>query len=39
MSELRAQASQQGGSNNLESIFLSLTGSSDVRAIVEEITR
>jgi ABC-2 type transport system ATP-binding protein len=34
MSELRSKASQ----TNLESIFLSLTGSSDVRAIVEEIT-
>jgi len=40
MSELRAQAaSQQAGGNTLESIFLSLTGSTDVRAIVEEITR
>lgn len=35
MSELRSQASQ----TNLENIFLSLTGTSDVRAIVEEITR
>ncbi len=34
MSELRAQASQA----NLENIFLSLTGSSDIRAIVEGIT-
>ncbi len=40
MSELRAQATnQQSGSNNLENIFLSLTGSADVRAIVDEITR
>jgi ABC-2 type transport system ATP-binding protein len=40
MSELRTQAtSQQVGSNNLENIFLSLTGSSDVRAVVDEITR
>jgi ABC-2 type transport system ATP-binding protein len=35
MGELRGSAS----ASNLESIFLSLTGSSDVRAIVEEITR
>jgi hypothetical protein len=35
MNELRAQAGAGGG---LESIFLSLTGSSDVRAIVEELT-
>lgn len=35
MNELRRQAS----ASNLENIFLSLTGSSDVRAIVEEITR
>ncbi len=34
MNELRAGASD----NNLENIFLSLTGSSDVRAVVEEIT-
>jgi ABC-2 type transport system ATP-binding protein len=40
MSELRAQSTnQQSGSNNLENIFLSLTGATDVRAIVEEITR
>lgn len=40
MSELRAQATnQQSGSNNLENIFLSLTGSADVRGIVDEITR
>jgi len=40
MSELRAQAATaQEGESNLESIFLSLTGSTDVRAIVEEITR
>jgi hypothetical protein len=34
MNELRAAAS----GSNLENIFLSLTGSSDVRGIVEEIT-
>ncbi len=39
MNELRAQATNQSGGNNLENIFLSLTGSTDVRAIVEEITR
>lgn len=40
MSELRAQAANQRGSGeNLENIFLSLTGSTDVRAVVEEITR
>jgi ABC-2 type transport system ATP-binding protein len=39
MGDLRAQASSPRGSNNLENIFLSLTGSSDVRGIVEEITR
>lgn len=35
MEELRSRESE----SNLETIFLSLTGSSDVRAIVEEITR
>ncbi|MDG6921711.1 MAG: ABC transporter ATP-binding protein [Nitrososphaerota archaeon] len=35
MGDLRSRASE----TNLESIFLALTGSSDVRAIVEEITR
>ena len=39
MSELRALSAKSGGGNNLENIFLSLTGSSDVRSIVEEITR
>ena len=39
MSELRAQAANQQGANNLENIFLGLTGSTDVRAIVDEITR
>ncbi|MGI0091266.1 MAG: ABC transporter ATP-binding protein [Nitrososphaerales archaeon] len=40
MSELRAQAATGPNvDNNLENIFLNLTGSSDVRAIVEEITR
>ena len=39
MNELRAQVTNQSGGNNLENIFLSLTGSTDVRAIVEEITR
>ena len=37
MNELRSSA--RDGGSNLENIFLSLTGSSDVRAIVEEITR
>jgi ABC-2 type transport system ATP-binding protein len=39
MNELRSQATDQRGENNLENIFLNLTGSTDVRAIVEEITR
>jgi ABC-2 type transport system ATP-binding protein len=37
--DLRAQSVGQGAASSLESIFLNLTGSSDVRAIVEEITR
>lgn len=36
--ELRQKAGGAGSNSNLESIFLNLTGSSDVRAIVEELT-
>ncbi len=38
MDELRAMASSGSADNSLENIFLSLTGTSDVRAIVEELT-
>jgi ABC-2 type transport system ATP-binding protein len=38
MDELRAKASSGTADNSLENIFLSLTGTSDVRAIVEELT-
>jgi ABC-2 type transport system ATP-binding protein len=38
MDELRLQAERSGTGGSLESIFLSLTGSSDVRAIVDELT-
>lgn len=38
MDELRARASSGTADNSLENIFLSLTGTSDVKAIVEELT-
>ncbi len=38
MDELRASASSGAAENSLENIFLSLTGTSDVRAIVEELS-
>jgi ABC-2 type transport system ATP-binding protein len=38
MDQLRAMASSGMADNSLENIFLSLTGTSDVRAIVEELT-
>lgn len=38
MNQLRAIASAGTADNSLENIFLSLTGTSDVKAIVEELT-
>ena len=39
MDGLRSMAgSREGSSSNLENIFLNLTGSSDVKAVVEELT-
>jgi len=38
MAELQARASSGAADNSLENIFLSLTGTSDVRAIVEELS-
>jgi ABC-2 type transport system ATP-binding protein len=38
MNELRAMAATGTGENSLENIFLNLTGTSDVRAIVEELS-